>query len=241
MSMFVEYKKFFDSIMDKVMKTQEKNIVEGARILTQAVKNGGRFYIFGTGHSHMIAEELYNRAGGFALVTAMLPTEVMLHERPNKSTIIERVEGLGKLYLDMYGVTSKDVLMVVSNSGRNAIPVELAQEANKRGIKIIAMTNLEHSKGVTSRHSSRKKMYEYADVVLDNCGVIGDAGFKIPNTDIYTGPTSSSIGCFLGQALIVETLNMLVKEGYNPPVFKSSNLDNADDYNNEIFNRYFKW
>lgn len=241
MTMFKEYKKLFDSIMDKVMDTQEENINNGAKLIAGAVQNSGRFYVFGTGHSHMIAEELYNRAGGFALVTAMLPTELLLHERPNKSTAFERVEGLGKIYLDMYGLTDKDVLMVVSNSGRNAVPVEIAAEAKARGIKVIAMTNLEHSKSVSSRHHSGKRMFEFADVVIDNCGVIGDAGFNIPNTGIYTGPTSSSIGCFLAQALIVEILDILVTNGYNPPVYKSSNLDNADKYNDELFNKYLKW
>jgi uncharacterized phosphosugar-binding protein len=241
MTLFKEYKKYFDNIMNQVITTQEENINQGARLIAESVLNGGRLYTFGTGHSHMIAEELYNRAGGFALVTAILPTELLLHERPNKSTSFERVEGLAKLYLDMYQLTSKDVLMVISNSGRNAVPVEMCVEARKSGIKVIALTNLAHSKSVTSRHKSGKRMFEVSDVVIDNCGTIGDAGFKIPNSEIYSGPTSSSIGCFLAQALIVETLDILVKHNFNPPVLKSSNLDNADKYNEEIFNRYLKW
>ncbi|MTI66837.1 MAG: SIS domain-containing protein [Firmicutes bacterium] len=240
MSIFNEYKNYFESVFNKAIKTQEENIIKGAKLIKEAVKNDGRFYIFGTGHSHMIAEELFNRAGGLALVTAMLPTELMLHERFNKSTVIERIEGLGRAYLDLYDVNDKDVLMVVSNSGRNPVPIDISIEARKRGIKIIVMTNLNHSKEVNSRHSSNKKLYELSDVVIDNCGEKGDAGFNIANSNIKTGPTSSSIGCFLAQSLITVTLDMLVKEGIEPPVFKSSNLDKADEYNEKLIEKYLK-
>jgi len=203
--------------------------------------NGGRFYVFGSGHSHMIAEEIYNRAGGLAFVTAILPPELMLHERPNKSTYLERIEGLGKSYLNLHQVTDKDVIMIVSNSGRNIVPVEMAIESRNNGTKIIAMTSMKHSKDVTSRHKSGKKLYELSDVVLDNGAAIGDAGFHIPGTDIYSGATSDAIGCFLAQALIVETLQQLVKKGFQPPVFRSSNVDGADQFNDELFDKYVKW
>ncbi|SDZ68534.1 Uncharacterized protein, contains SIS (Sugar ISomerase) phosphosugar binding domain [Evansella caseinilytica] len=240
-SLFTDYCKFYNSILSEVQETQEQAIIKGARLISEAIMNGGRFYVFGSGHSHMIAEEIYNRAGGLALVTAILPPELMLHERPNKSTYLERIEGLSKSYLHLHQVTNKDVIMIISNSGRNTVPVEMAIESRNIGAKIIAMTSMKHSQKVTSRHKSGKKLYEYADVVLDNGAPVGDAGFQIANSGIYSGATSDSIGCFLAQALIVETLHLLVQQGFEPPVFKSSNVDGADLYNDKIFNEYVKW
>lgn len=240
-SLFADYSKFFNNILMEVQETQEEAIIEGANLISQAVKSGGRFYVFGSGHSHMIAEEIYNRAGGLALVTAILPPELMLHERPNKSTYLERIEGLAKSYLNLHEVSDKDVIMIVSNSGRNTVPVEMAIEARKKGAKVIAMTSIKHSQSVTSRHQSGKKLYELADVVLDNGAVIGDAGFRISNSDIYSGATSDAVGCFLAQALIVESLQLLIEAGFTPPVFKSSNVDGADQFNDEIFSNYVKW
>ncbi|HZH60082.1 MAG TPA: sugar isomerase domain-containing protein [Metabacillus sp.] len=240
-SLFNDYCRFFNSILFEVQDTQEQAIIKGANLISTAIMNGGRFYVFGSGHSHMIAEEIYNRAGGLAFVTAILPPELMLHERPNKSTYLERIEGLSKSYLNLHQVTDKDVIMIVSNSGRNTVPVEMAIESRNIGAKIIAMTSMKHSKDVTSRHRSGKKLYELADVVLDNGAVIGDAGFRILDTDIYSGATSDAIGCFLAQALIVETLQQLVKEGFQPPVFRSSNVDGADQFNDELFDKYVKW
>ncbi|BAB07044.1 sugar isomerase domain-containing protein [Halalkalibacterium halodurans] len=240
-SSFTDYCKFFNRILSEVQETQEQAIIKGAHLVSEAVMNGGRFYVFGSGHSHMIAEEIYNRAGGLALVTAILPPELMLHERPNKSTYLERIEGLSKSYLKLHQVTNKDVIMIISNSGRNTVPVEMAIESRNIGAKVIAMTSMKHSQKVTSRHKSGKKLYEYADVVLDNGAPVGDAGFQIANSEIYSGATSDSIGCFLAQALIVETLHLLVQQGFEPPVFKSSNVDGADLYNDKIFNEYVKW
>ncbi len=239
MSVAKSYFMYLESILKKTMESQEDALIKAAELVTQSCKKDGRFYVFGSGHSHLIAEEVYCRAGGLAYVKAILPPELMLHEMPVKSTHLERLEGYASAMIQLHKIDANDTLMVISNSGRNPVPVEMALEAKKIGCSVIAITSMEHTMAVSSRHSSGKKLYEIADVVLDNGACKGDAGFYIDGFDIPTGSTSDAIGIALAQALIAQTIDNLVKAGIQPPVFKSSNLDGADEYNQNLFDTYY--
>lgn len=225
--------------LQQVLEHELPNIKIAADYVTESCKNGGKFYVFGSGHSHMIAEELYLRAGGLALVHGILPPELMLHEMANKSTYLERVEGYSQALVELYRVEARDTVMVISNSGRNAVPVEMCLAAKAKGAKVIAMTSMQHSANCTSRHSSGKKMYEIADVTIDNWGEPGDAAFPIEGLNSTIGPTSSITGITIAQALVCQVVDNLVKEGIEPPVFKSSNVDGGDEHNNRMFDKYY--
>ena len=225
--------------LQQVLEHELPNIEKAAELVTESCKRGGKFYVFGSGHSHMIAEELYLRAGGLALVHAILPPELMLHEMPNKSTYLERLEGYSQALVELYRVDEKDTVMVISNSGRNAVPVEMCLEAKKKGAAVIAMTSMQHSGSCTSRHKSGKKIYEIADVTIDNCAEPGDAAFPIAGLDSCIGPTSSVTGIVIAQALVCQVVDNLVKAGIEPPVFKSSNVDGGDEHNNRMFETYY--
>ena len=234
--------RFFDHAQKKLQQVLEHempNIQAAADLVTESCAQGGKFYVFGSGHSHMIAEELYLRAGGLALVHGILPPELMLHEMPNKSTYLERVEGYSQSLVELYRVEAKDTILVISNSGRNAVPVEMCLAAKAKGAKVIAMTSMQHSANCASRHSSGKKMYEIADVTIDNWGEPGDAAFPIEGLDSCIGPTSSITGITIAQALVCQVVDNLVKMGIEPPVFKSSNADGGDAHNNRIFDTYY--
>lgn len=234
-----KYLEYVAEILNKTIDTQEEALENAAEIVSKSCENGGRFYVFGSGHSHMVAEEIYIRAGGLAYVRAILSPELMLHEMPNKSTWLERLDGYSEALLKLYKVDEKDTIMIVSNSGRNSVPVEMALGAKALGAKVIAMTSMEHSTQTTSRHKSGKKLYEIADVVLDNGAKKGDAAFYIEGLETPTGPTSDAIGIALAQALIASTIDKLVRAGHDAPVFKSSNVDGTDDYNNKLFDMYY--
>ena len=130
--------------------------------------------------------------------------------------------------VELYRLEARDTILVISNSGRNAVPVEMCLAAKAKGAKVIAMTSLQHSQNCTSRHSSGKKMYEIADVTIDNWGEPGDAAFPIEGLDTPIGPTSSLTGITIAQALVCQVVDNLVKAGLEPPVFKSSNSDGGD-------------
>jgi uncharacterized phosphosugar-binding protein len=132
-----EIQGYFDVLQSKLqscMQTQKEAIDQAADMIVDSFLKGGRFYAFGTGHSHLIVEELYTRAGGLAFVKPILPTEMMLHEMPTKSSALERLPGYAKAILDLYPVEENDVFLIISNSGRNSAPVEMAMERmNARG------------------------------------------------------------------------------------------------------------
>ena len=239
MSIAEKYLTYAQEKLQQIMEREMPNICKAAEIVAESCKNGGKFYIFGTGHSHMIAEELYLRAGGLALVHGILPPELMLHEMPTKSTLLERLEGYAEALADIYHVEGKDVVMVVSNSGRNALPVEMCLAARKRGAKVIALTSLSHSAGCASRHSSGQKIYQLADVTIDNCAEPGDAAMQVEGVPTGIGPISTVTGAAIAQALACQVVENMVNAGVTPPVFRSSNVDGGDEFNEEIFNRYY--
>ena len=239
MSTASRYFDYLNSKLQEVVEHELPNIQKAADLVTESCVQGGKFYVFGSGHSHMIAEELYLRAGGLALVHAILPPELMLHEMANKSTYLERIEGYAKAMTELYRLEEKDTIMVISNSGRNAVPVEMCLEAKAKGAKVIAMTSMKHSASCTSRHSSGLKMYQIADVTIDNCADIGDASFPIEGLSYPIGPTSDAVGIAIAQALVCRVVDKLVQQGIEPPIFKSSNVDGGDANNNELFAKYY--
>ena len=131
-----------------------------------------------------------------------------------------------------------DVLLIHSVSGRNTVPVEMAIEASKVGVYVIALTNMEYSSGVASRHPSGKKLYEVSDLVLDNCGVAGDAAIRLEGLEEAIGPTSTAVGTALVNGLMIEVVEKLIEDKIVPPVFLSANLDGGDEHNRKIFEEY---
>lgn len=229
--------KYFEFLQQKLkdaQTTQVENLQVAADMILASVNDGGNFYVFGSGHSHMVAEELYTRAGGLSFVKAILPPELMLHQMPRKSTNLERLSGYSKAILDLYPITEKDTFLIITNSGRNNAPIEMCLEAQKRGAKVIALTSLHHSKGVTSRHVGGKNLYEIADLVLDNQAELGDASFYVEGVDSPVGGISDFIGIALAQALVVTITEKMIKSGQTPPVLRSANVDEGDAYNQKI-------
>lgn len=233
------YLVYLQSKIQEVMDSELPDIERAARLIADSCMKGGRLYTFGTGHSHLIAEELYIRAGGLALVHAILPQELMLNQMATKSTMLERLEGFGPALIDLYHVDEKDTLLVISNSGRNAVPVEMCLAAKEKGASVIAMTSMKHTSGCTSRHSSGKKICDIADVTLDNHAEKGDAGLYLEGLGTPIGPVSDATGIAIAQAMISEAIDIMVREGFEPPVFTSSNVDGGDEKNADLYKKYF--
>lgn len=233
------YFRHLETKMQQVLDHELPNIEAAAELAAKSCLSGGRIYVFGTGHSHLVAEEFYIRAGGLALVRAILPPELMLDQMALKSTYVERLEGYAPILLDLYNVEAKDTLIVISNSGRNAVPVEMCLEAKKRGTSVVAITSMKHSGSCTSRHSSGKKMYEIADVTIDNCAEKGDAAFYVEGFDIPVGPTSDAVGVAIAQAMTCSIVKKLVDAGMEPPVFCSANVDGGDEKNAHLYRQHF--
>ena len=221
-------------------KSQSAAIDEGAKLIANAIKEDGVLHVFGCGHSQMYAEEVFYRAGGLVPVNPILEPSLSLRPSAPKSTWFERLEGYASLILDNEETHPGEVVLIASTSGRNAVPIEMALEAKKRGMFVIALTSSLFSEGVESRHPSGKKLHDIADVVLDGKAPKGDAIMELPSLDTKFGPISSVVGFTLIQALIVEVVNKLVQDGVTPPIWVSSNLDEGDAINREHIKAYKK-
>jgi len=229
--LYKEYLEKVGELLDRVIEEQGEEIKKAAEILARSIQNGGVVHVFGCGHSQMYGMELFYRAGGLVPVNAILTPALALAPTAPLSTFGERQEGLAGAILDNQVINPSDVIIIASTSGRNAVPVEMAIEARERGMDVIALTSRDFSKNVTSRHESGKKLYELADVILDSLSVPGDAVMSIKGMETKFGPTSSVIGFSILQAVVVQTIETLKEQGYEPPVWVSSNLDEGDAIN----------
>lgn len=234
----LQYITIIQDLIKRVLETQMDKIDEAGAILAESLMNDGFVYVFGTGHSHMMAEELFYRAGGLARIYPILEDALMLHNGAIKSTEMERLDGYAELILDRYECTEKDCLIIASNSGRNSVSIDMVKAAHKRGMKVIGLTNLTHSKAQESRHSSGFKLYMIGDVVLDNQGCLGDASIYVPEIDRNIAATSTSLGAMLLQAVAISAVEKMIEEGHIPEVFSSANLDEGDEINDEMLAKY---
>ncbi|MBI3417803.1 MAG: SIS domain-containing protein [Verrucomicrobia bacterium] len=223
--------------LENLHSTQAAALATAATWLGEALANEHWLYAFGTGHSHLLAEEIFYRAGGLARATPMLDSRLMLHKNAIEATYVEREVGYAKEILERYPVEAGDVLLIASNSGRNAVPTELAMLGRERGLKVIAITNLQHSNAWPARHPSGKKLADAADLVIDNCGVPGDAAIEMPGLPTLVGPTSTITGAFIVNAIIVQGIANALARGFTPEIYISSN-SNGDDHNNKLLEKY---
>jgi uncharacterized phosphosugar-binding protein len=235
----MEYFAEVSRVLEQVVRTQEKAVEKAAGAVAQALLGDGMIYTFGTGHSHMLAEELFYRAGGLVRVYPIMDDPLMLHINASRSSKMERLPGYAQTLLeDGPNPKEGDVLFIFSNSGRNAVPLEMAVEAKKRGVTTVCITNLTHSGQVTSRHTSGKRLYELCDIVIDNCGCVGDAAIRVG--DQVCGPTSTAIGAAILQAIVCSTVEEMLRRGASPEVFCSSNVDGGDAINQVYIDKYRK-
>ncbi|MFC0626980.1 SIS domain-containing protein [Kribbella deserti] len=205
-------------IVERVVASQRLHLEAAGAMVADALGNGHRLWAFGTGHSHLLAEELYERAGGLAEVHAVLEPALMLHEGARKSSALERLPGLAGILLDHHPIAAGDVVVIASNSGRNAVPVEFAAGSRARGAKVIAVTSRAHSASVPSRAPGGRRLYDVADVVIDNCGVPGDAALE---GDPPYGATSTVTGALIVQAIVCEAISRMT----DPHILRSFNVD----------------
>lgn len=240
MSKAMEYFENLQRIIERISTEQSDNIEAAARAVADTLEKGGRIHTFGTGHSHMLAEEIFYRAGGLVNVNPILETGLMLHESASKSTALERLEGYGEILFDMHGIKDTDILFLFSNSGRNGVAIDLGIIAREKCVKTVVITNMEHTMQGKSRHSSGKKLYELGTVVIDNCGCMGDASMRIEEIGRNVAPTSTAAGAAILNAIEARAVEMMVADGYMPEVFSSSNVDGGDEINDAYVKKYIK-
>ncbi len=238
MKKYLEYIENNKKIIEKIATEGAENIEKTALIFSDALINNRKIFLFGTGHSHMLSEELFYRAGGLVKIQPILDPPLMLHISASESTIAERVGGVAQNLFNEYGIKENDVIVIISNSGRNGVIVDMALLCKENSVKVVALTNLQHTYSGESRHQSGKRLCEIADVVLDNFGCVGDACVEVNGVEGKICPTSTVSGALILNAIVAETVDVCVKKGFVPEHFASSNVDGGDEINNKFVEKY---
>ncbi len=234
---FGTYFKTVGAILDRVRAEQSAAVGEAATRIAASLADGGLVHVFGCGHSHLFAEDIFYRAGGLCAVDPILPPTVLLQEATS-STWFERQEGYIAEELGRYDLRSGEVVIIVSSSGRNPDPIDVALYAQSQGLSVVAIASRQFAAAVTSRHSSGKNLVDLADIVIDNYAEPGDAAVAIPGVAERIGPTSSAIGMAIIQGIVVETVAELTRRGVKPELWMSANLPDGDGHNAASIERF---
>jgi len=233
---------YFDAllpILNRAFSTQTDTLQRCAEKMAEVIENDHLIYVFGAGHAGIIAEEMCYRAGGLVPAVPIFAPGLTVNTRPvTLETDLERISGYAALIIKASKITKDDLLIIHSNSGRNTVAIEMAEEARKMGIFVVALTSKAHSDAVSSRHPKGYKLMDLADLVIDNCGVPGDAICEIQGVEARVASTSTVVGAALMNSLVVATASILQSRGVNPPIFVSANIDRGAESNQYWMDHY---
>lgn len=239
MSAINAYFKNFASLIDTVLETQTEAMEASAQLLADATVEGHNIFAFGCSHAGLLALEMYYRTGGMATINPVRAPGLCLDVDPATMTSqIERLPEYGKVIVDHQPISEGDVVIVHSVSGRNTVTVDFALRCREKGAKVIALTSVAAGKKIPSRHPSGKLLMDVADVVLDNCGAVGDASIEIQGVPEKVAPTSTAIGAAMLNAVMARAVELSVARGATPPVFVSANVPGGDEHNKTMLEKY---
>ncbi|MEV5006419.1 SIS domain-containing protein [Streptomyces sp. NPDC001698] len=227
-------------LLQRVRDEEAEQIAAAGTLLADTVAAGGRLFAFGAGHSSLAAQDLVYRAGGLALMNLLaVPGAVGVDVVPaTLGSALERVDGLATAVLDSSPLRSGDALIVVSLSGRNALPVEMAVHARALGVRVVGVTSVAYATGTTSRNASGTFLKDHCDIVLDSKIAVGDAELTLDTVAAPFAPASTVVTSALLQAVMATTAAVLADRGIEPPLLRSGNVDGGHEWNGRIFDRY---
>jgi len=226
-------------LQERVIATQHEALLGVAQRMAEAIRRDGRIFLFGTGHSHLLVEEGFFRAGGLAAVVPIFSTSLMLHEHVRLSSRLERTPGIAEELLNQYPTQPGDLLFIFSNSGVNRIPVEMALAGRGRGLRVVAVCSVAYAR-VAPPSALGKRLDEVADDLIDNGGVPGDGLIELPDTAWRVGSTSTVMGAMIWNCLVTETIFQLHRDGYpgELPLIASLNMAGGAEHNAAVLHRW---
>ena len=221
----------------RVVESQRARLLEIAGRMAEATRSSRRIFLFGSGHSHMLAEEGFYRAGGLANVVPILTEHVMLHHLPNLGSRLERTPGLADLILERYNLQPQEILFVFSNSGVNQLPVEMAVRGRERGLFVVGVSSFAYAR-LAPLSELGTRLDQSVDLALDNGGLPGDALLELEGFPWRVAPSSTLICALLWNCLVAETARLLLESGSEPPVFASFNVSGAAQHNESLLEKW---
>ncbi|MER5395696.1 SIS domain-containing protein [Streptomyces sp. NPDC002599] len=234
---------FFDAAIGLLRQVRDEDAGEieaAGSLIADTVVEGGRLFAFGAGHSSLAAQDIVYRAGGLALMNLLaVPGVVGVDVMPaTLGSALERVDGLASAVLDCSPLQSGDLLVVISLSGRNALPVEMAMNARSLGVKVIGVTSVAYATETTSRHVSGTYLKDHCDVVLDSRIPVGDAELTLDSIEAPFAPASTVVTSALLQAVMATAAGALADRGIEPPLLRSGNVDGGHEWNGRVMTEY---
>ncbi|MEU6552947.1 SIS domain-containing protein [Streptomyces sp. NPDC046915] len=234
---------FFDAaigLLRRVKEEEPQAIAAAGKLLADTVEAGGRLFAFGAGHSSLAAQDVVYRAGGLALMNLLtVPGAVGVDVTPaTLGSALERVDGLAAAVLDTSPLRAGDTLVIISLSGRNALPVEMAINARALGVNVIGVTSVAYTTGTTSRHTSGTFLKDHCDIVLDSKIAVGDAELTLDTVPAPFAPASTVVTAALLQAVMATAAAALADRGIEPPLLRSGNVDGGLEWNNRVMEQY---
>jgi|TARA_B110000037_G_scaffold216358_1_gene275249 uncharacterized phosphosugar-binding protein len=229
-----EYIEKIKILIDKLASEQKEQLSLASQWVAEVISKDGIIHTLGTGHSQMVGMELFGRASSIANVNAIMDDMVLLTSGARRSSEIEKISGIAGILWNKYTFKQKDLFIIISNSGRNALPIEMAIKAKQKGLKVIAITSLTQSKKYKSRHDSGKNLFQIADLIIDNCVPSGD-GIMTSNGKLI-GPSSSILGMLIVNCIASEAVKICSEKGIDVPVFQSQNIDETN--NDELYKKF---
>ena len=223
-------------ILEEIKRYESKKICEAGKYVADTISDDGLIHVFGCGHSHMVAEEMFYRAGGLAPINPLFEESTMLHSGARKSSNIERMSGYAIHVLNNYQINHEDTFIIVSSSGINDFVIEMAEEAKKRCRAVIGITSSNY-KSIPSRNRDGKRLMDACTFYIDNHVPVGDAVIEIED-GIKIAPVSSICDFFIANSIIIEACERLKKDGNMIPAFRSGNLPDGDTVNDFLIKKY---
>jgi uncharacterized phosphosugar-binding protein len=236
-------------VLDLVTTTQTQAIDEASTVFADTIAADGLVHTFGSGHSRMNTEEMFPRIGsypGFHPVAELALSNHVGVVGPNglrQAMYLEKVPGFARIILQQFKIHPGDAFLIFSSTGINGTVVEVALLAKAMGLRVVAVTSLQHTAATPSRHPSGRKLAEIADITIDNCSPPGDAATDIEGIPFKVGPVSSIGAIAVVNALKTRTAELLVERGVTPTVLTSPHFVGSDDGAEQlerVYEEYFR-
>lgn len=234
------YQQYYENLkdtLDQIFTHENGKIAEAGAMLAQTLEKDGLLYVFGCGHSHMLAEELFYRAGGLVPVYPIFETAAMLHEGAAKSSQVERMSGYAQHVISRYPIGPNDCLLLASTSGINPFCMEMAEIAAQKGAKVIGISSF-HYLEKPSRQKDGKHLPDFCHICVDNHVPVGDATVQVCEDGTKAGPVSTVATLSIANSIVLEACEILNSHGQQPKVFRSGNCPGTDVYNAAMMAEY---